>query len=634
MPSHKDGASRGSVKQGEQGEGSPLQRPAAGRVSPSPEHSTESAACSSPARGATAEAGVDSTTRTARTPEPEPGAVGSPSRAPGSDACAPAAADLSADEAAQLRRLAEQQVEIVIRLRRQLRETGQEETHSTELQDTLTEIRRLRAQLPEAEKPPKKQKKEKDQKSERGTGEKKQRAPRTREAVSKREPLNADKPLFLRSEATPLSAALKRRIQCGCPAAMTAAETMQRGGCSPDAAELALATLIGREEGCIVCDLNEAILRLCAGDATEAMRQLLALKGQPGAQDGEVLFLLGVAAEVALGPDAAQVHYRAALAEAPIAGVKYFGLYEQDWGAVVRLLFITDERVSYKKEGAEAALAAEKQRAAVLALLRRCLWGKVPIWSHAPCNALASGYLASTCPTDRHLRKHLYTTIPHVLDPSSHRILSEHYRDLVASDVVNAGDRRTDRLYLYGDPAARFICAQLRPLVEQLAGVPLKASYTYLSVYSDQSELGPHLDRLEAEYVLTIQLWLEPEYDVWPLHFGLDPREPQRGDQPKPPPDRTASVVLRNGDGCLFRGRRLVHWREPPPAGCSACVLLVHYVDRDFQGLDAPGLLSPHLRTPTEVSPQRGGSFGHAHRDPAARDKRSGSPKRREESAS
>jgi hypothetical protein len=38
------------------------------------------------------------------------------------------------------------------------------------------------------------------------------------------------------------------------------------------------------------------------------------------------------------------------------------------------------------------------------------------------------------------------------------------------------------------------------------------------------------------------------------------------------------------GDGLIFRGRYLPHWRSQLPEGHTASSLLFHYVDQNFQG--------------------------------------------------
>lgn len=52
------------------------------------------------------------------------------------------------------------------------------------------------------------------------------------------------------------------------------------------------------------------------------------------------------------------------------------------------------------------------------------------------------------------------------------------------------------------------------------------------------SVLTPHTDRLQCEFVVSVQLTLSPAGQRWPISVCATPRVPYRGDQELPPPSQ------------------------------------------------------------------------------------------------
>jgi hypothetical protein len=63
----------------------------------------------------------------------------------------------------------------------------------------------------------------------------------------------------------------------------------------------------------------------------------------------------------------------------------------------------------------------------------------------------------------------------------------------------------------------------------------------------------------------------ESAREPWPLWFQTD--------------QGNVSVTQAAGDGVLFRGTDLPHWRDRPPPGHASTTLIFHYVPRDFVGV-------------------------------------------------
>jgi len=117
----------------------------------------------------------------------------------------------------------------------------------------------------------------------------------------------------------------------------------------------------------------------------------------------------------------------------------------------------------------------------------------------------------------------------------------------------------------YGDTLMEMLLQLFRPSVEKLTGKRLDPTYSYFRVYKHGDVLEAHLDRPSCEISLSLTLGFEAA-EPWPIVFEVD-------NQPRP-------IQLFPGDGIVFRGMELKHWRERFEGGSHASVFL-HYVDRN-----------------------------------------------------
>lgn len=169
-----------------------------------------------------------------------------------------------------------------------------------------------------------------------------------------------------------------------------------------------------------------------------------------------------------------------------------------------------------------------------------------------------------------------FALIPRCLTPAMVEILAAYYRKQVESGAAPLSQSDVDRRSLHNDPAARVVQQALLPAVAALVGVPVKASYTYASLYREGAVLPVHTDRAQCEYTLSLLIDHQPSpadgVSPWAIEIY-----PQPGAQP-------VECLQSLGGGILFRGRNLPHGRKALPAGQTCWTLLLHYVDADFDG--------------------------------------------------
>ena len=119
--------------------------------------------------------------------------------------------------------------------------------------------------------------------------------------------------------------------------------------------------------------------------------------------------------------------------------------------------------------------------------------------------------------------------------------------------------------YRYADPVTESLLQLLRPHVSVASGVSLLPTYSYFRVYKHGDVLRSHRDRPSCEISATIALGSVTDA-AWPLWLERD--------------GIAAAVVLEPGDGVIYRGIELQHWRERF-SGLHAAQVFLHYVDRN-----------------------------------------------------
>lgn len=100
--------------------------------------------------------------------------------------------------------------------------------------------------------------------------------------------------------------------------------------------------------------------------------------------------------------------------------------------------------------------------------------------------------------------------------------------------------------------------------MSKIVGKDLEPSYTYCRIYHKGSTLPPHRDRPACEYSVTINISGGQD---WPIYMDGNP------------------VTLEEGDGVIYKGCDVPHWRHECPSDEVHQVFL-HYVDANGEYAD------------------------------------------------
>jgi hypothetical protein len=176
-----------------------------------------------------------------------------------------------------------------------------------------------------------------------------------------------------------------------------------------------------------------------------------------------------------------------------------------------------------------------------------------------------------------HCRRHFqkgYVPIGGLLHPFQLAALRRYFRRLIRKGVLTLGDESGPRRYgAYNDGVARFFHQQLAAAVADIVGQPVKPSYVYFASYQSGAQLHRHVDREQCEFSITLCLDYSPEpvrETPWPLHLDTEQSK--------------VTVYQALGDGLVYRGRELPHYRDPLPPGNTSSSIFFHYVRESFAG--------------------------------------------------
>jgi hypothetical protein len=175
----------------------------------------------------------------------------------------------------------------------------------------------------------------------------------------------------------------------------------------------------------------------------------------------------------------------------------------------------------------------------------------------------------------RGFREKGYMPAANLIHPFNLAALRRYYRHAIRRGAIHLGDEQSPRRYTFhNESVARFFHHQITNAVSAIVGEALKPSYVYLASYLSGAELKKHTDRQQCEFSVTLCLDFSPEPQLatsWPI--CLDTAE------------GTVTVYQALGDGLVYRGTKVPHYRGVLAEGYTSTSIFFHYVPENFSGL-------------------------------------------------
>lgn len=138
-------------------------------------------------------------------------------------------------------------------------------------------------------------------------------------------------------------------------------------------------------------------------------------------------------------------------------------------------------------------------------------------------------------------------------------VMANRSKDIVEGDTQVPGSWGSR----HGDIAFDSLMKMMKPKMEEVTGLKLFPTYTYSRIYKQGNYLAHHKDRPSCEVSITIRLSASDDRYNWPIWM------------------KDSEYELDDGDGVVYRGCDLDHWRETcdAPEGWKMGQVFMHYVD-------------------------------------------------------
>jgi len=145
--------------------------------------------------------------------------------------------------------------------------------------------------------------------------------------------------------------------------------------------------------------------------------------------------------------------------------------------------------------------------------------------------------------------------------------VGEYYRRLQTDEHL-LGDKgeRPGAPVLYDEALLSFLGRQLVPVVHQVTGDRSPYTFSFLRLYEPGAVLASHRDAPVCRWNIDLIVGGDPAPDrrsAWPLWVDS--------------PGGARAVRLALGDGLLYRGTEVRHWRRPQPTSRRTVLAALHY---------------------------------------------------------
>ncbi|CAF1080161.1 unnamed protein product [Adineta ricciae] len=190
-----------------------------------------------------------------------------------------------------------------------------------------------------------------------------------------------------------------------------------------------------------------------------------------------------------------------------------------------------------------------------------------------------------------------YIILRKILPPFILNAVSKYYRELIDHNVLELGDVQSKRYVAYNDRVGRFLQNQLTQLVRSIIAHNAKPSCTYFGGYVSGATLEAHTDRAQCEFTISMNVEHYPHNRTWLLSLDKDPlfdKDPlldktmnteRHANVKTTDESKIVHADLYAGDGFLFMGRHLIHFRTGAlPEGEWTNQLFMHFVQEGYDG--------------------------------------------------
>ena len=154
-----------------------------------------------------------------------------------------------------------------------------------------------------------------------------------------------------------------------------------------------------------------------------------------------------------------------------------------------------------------------------------------------------------------------YIVLPKLLNATEVKLAHEYCKERHIKNTDNFDEKQNNcgDTYFYKDPLIQTFLKNKKKILEKNVNLKLHETYTFWRCYTYGADLKKHKDRPSCEISVTVFIGSDGEHE-WPIY--MDGKK----------------VTLKAGDGVIYRGCDIEHWREPYKGDYHIQAFL-HYVD-------------------------------------------------------
>lgn len=154
-----------------------------------------------------------------------------------------------------------------------------------------------------------------------------------------------------------------------------------------------------------------------------------------------------------------------------------------------------------------------------------------------------------------------YIVLPKLLNSTEVKLAHEYCKERHIKNTDNFDEKQNNcgDTYFYKDPLIQTFLKNKKKILEKNVNLKLHETYTFWRCYTYGADLKKHKDRPSCEISVTVFIGSDGEHE-WPIY--MDGKK----------------VNLKVGDGVIYRGCDIEHWREPYKGDYHIQAFL-HYVD-------------------------------------------------------
>src|SRR6266496_746724 len=149
----------------------------------------------------------------------------------------------------------------------------------------------------------------------------------------------------------------------------------------------------------------------------------------------------------------------------------------------------------------------------------------------------------------KRFRERRYLFVKGILPQTLLDYLKVYYAILMANNRFGTDHQCPSSLSLGGDPGLDAVLEWIRPEIGRLVGFELAPTYSYTRRYAKGELLKRHKDRESCEVSVTVSIKVPKRAAPSVVYL-------------RPPNARATKVAMREGDGCIYAGAEIEHWRD------------------------------------------------------------------------